>query len=116
MPLLGPISTALESDVSRELRQQNLVIWLDKDSHYTAFVDQLAARHAQGDFFAPVVSFRGSYLEMMLALETHGNNETPDLLLIHLPGHIEDTVRKTPLLELYRAGEPEPATAKPSIR
>ncbi|MGC1308316.1 MAG: BREX-6 system phosphatase PglZ [Phormidesmis sp.] len=104
MPPLGPITSTLEADVSRELRNQKLVIWLDKDSHYTAFVDQLALRHSQGNFFAPVVSFRGSYLETMLALENHGNHETPDLLLIHLPGHIEDTVRKTPLLELYRAG------------
>lgn len=57
MPTPGPITTTLEADVSRELRNQKLVIWLDKDSHYTAFVDQLALRHSQGNFFAPVVSF-----------------------------------------------------------
>ncbi|MEN8443935.1 MAG: BREX-6 system phosphatase PglZ [Cyanobacteria bacterium J06555_13] len=101
----GPITSTLEADVSRELRQRSLVIWLDKDGHYTPYVDQLAERYAQGDFFAPVIPFRGSYLETMLALESHGNKENPDLLLIHMPGHTEDTIRQTPILELYRAGK-----------
>lgn len=104
MPTLGPITQTLETEVCRKLRQQNLVIWLDKDGHYSPYVDQLTKRYAQGDFFAPVVSFRGSYLEMMLALEPHGNRETPDLLLVHLPGHTTNSIRETPLLELYRAG------------
>ncbi|ESA32469.1 hypothetical protein N836_26035 [Leptolyngbya sp. Heron Island J] len=104
MSSLGPITTTLEADVSRELRQQHLVIWLDKDSHYTDYVDELAQRYSQGDFFAPVIPFRGSYLEMMLALENHGNKETPDLLLIHMPGHTTKSVRRTPILEMYRAG------------
>lgn len=101
---LGPITTTLEAEISRELRQQHLVIWLDKDSHYTTYVDKLAQRHAQGDFFAPVIPFRGSYLEMMLALENHGNKATPDLLLIHMPGHTLQSIRNTPILEMYRAG------------
>ena len=105
MPTLGPITSTLEAEVSSRLRQQSLVIWLDTDSHYTAYVNQLAERRAEGDFFAPVVAFRGSYLETMLALETHGNKETPDLLLIHMPGHNINTIKQTPLLELYRAGK-----------
>ena len=104
MPTLGPLTTQLESELSSQLRNHSLVIWLDKDSHYTDYVNQLAERRSQGDFFAPVVAFRGSYLEMMLALEPYGNEVTPDILLIHMPGHTEDSIRKTPLLELYRAG------------
>lgn len=104
MLTLGPLTTQLESELSSQLRNHSLVIWLDKDGHYTDYVNQLAERRSQGDFFAPVVAFRGSYLEMMLALEPYGNQVTPDILLIHMPGHTEDTIRKTPLLELYRAG------------
>ncbi|MGB3294137.1 MAG: BREX-6 system phosphatase PglZ [Phormidesmis sp.] len=105
MPTLGPITTTLEAEVSSRLRQQSLIIWLDKEGHYTDYVDQLAERHAKGDFFAPVVAFRGSYLEMMLALEPYGNRAAPDLLLIHMPGHNHSTVRQTPILELSRAGK-----------
>ena len=104
MPTLGPLTENLESELSSKLRNQSLVIWLDKDSHYTHYVDQLIERRANGDFFAPVVAFRGSYLEMMLALQDYGNKVTPDILLIHMPGHTEETIRKTPVLELYRAG------------
>ncbi len=104
MPTLGPITAKLESELSSRLRNHSLVVWLDKDGHYTDYVNQLAERRSQGNFFAPVVAFRGSYLEMMLALEPYGNQVTPDILLIHMPGHTEETIRKTPLLELYRAG------------
>jgi hypothetical protein len=104
MTTLGPITTLLEAELKRELRQRHLVIWLDKDGHYSRYVDHLVERHAKGDFLAPVVPFRGSYLEMLLALEDYGNGQTPDLLLIHMPGHTEDSIRKTPILELYRAG------------
>lgn len=104
MPTLGSITHTLEAEVSDQLRQQSLIIWLDKDAHYTSYVDSLAKRYATGNFFAPVIPFRGSYLEMMLALEPYGNKEKRDILLVHMPGHTEDTIRQTPLLELYRAG------------
>jgi hypothetical protein len=104
MSQLGPITAALEEEVTRELRQRGIVVWLDKDGSYTAYVDALADRYKRGEFFAPVVAFRGSYLAMMLALEPYGNGLDPEPLLIHMPGHTEESIRTTPLLELYRAG------------
>jgi PglZ domain len=104
MSELGIITTVLEAEVKTELRQRGIVIWLDKDSYYNNYVDSLIERHARGDFFAPVVAFRGSYLEMLLALENYGNGLDPEPLLIHMPGHTEESIRKTPILELYRAG------------
>jgi hypothetical protein len=98
------IATALEAEIKEKLRNYGIVIWLDKDSHYTAYVDALAQRHIEGNFFAPVIPFRGSYLEMLFALEPYGNGETPDRLLIHMPGHTTETIRKTPILEFYEAG------------
>ncbi len=104
MSQLSPITAVLEAELKRELRQRGIVIWLDKDGYYNNYVDELIARYNRGDFFAPVVGFRGSYLEMVLALETYGNGLDPEPLLIHMPGHTEETIRKTPILELYRAG------------
>lgn len=104
MSARSPITALLEEEVKRELRERAIVVWLDRDGSYTSYVDALAERHARGDFFAPVVRFRGSYLDAMLALEDHCNGQDPDPLLLHLPGHTEETVRKTPLLEVYRAG------------
>jgi PglZ domain len=104
MSNLGLITKTLEAEVTEQLRQKGIVVWLDKDAHYNAYVDNLIERYNQKEFFAPVIAFRGSYLEMILALDNYGNGLDPEPLLIHLPNHTEETVRTTPILELYRAG------------
>lgn len=102
---LPPITAALEAQISHEIRQHGLVIWLDKDGLYTAYVDDLIQRYQAGHFFAPVVAFRGSFLELLLDLETQNQDDsTAKNLLIHMPGHTEQTIRTTPVLELYHAG------------
>ena len=101
---LGLITKTLEAEVTEQLRQKGIVVWLDKDAHYTAYVDDLIERHQQGEFFAPVVAFRGSYLEMILGLDSYASGLDPEPLLIHMPNHTEETIRTTPVLELYRAG------------
>ena len=100
----GPVSEFLEADVRGWIRRNRIVVWLDVDSHYVAFVDRLMAARAAGALPYPVYAFRGSYLELMMALEgvAGGVEKTP--LLIHLPGFNEETIKQTPLLELYRAG------------
>lgn len=75
-------------------------IWLDSEGVYTGFVDKLAER----GFFAEVVAFRGSYVETILALDGKGEGLDPEPLLVHLPGHTTESVRQTPLLEIYHAG------------
>ncbi len=104
MVQLGPIISVLEEDVKQELRQKGIVIWLDKDAHYKGYVDELVKRYERGEFPFPVVPFRDSYLEMLLALEPYGNGKYPDRLLLHMPGHTEESIRKSPILELYHAG------------
>ena len=100
----GPISTLLEHELEQEVRQRGVVIWLDSGAVYSRFVDGLAEKANRGEFCTPVIAFRGSYLDTMLQLEGHGDGLDPESLLIHLPGHSEDLVRQTPLLEMYRAG------------
>lgn len=104
MAQISLITNVLEEEVKRELRQRGIVVWLDKDGIYIPYVDQLVDRYSKGEFFAPVIAFRGSYLEMLLALEPYGNGLDQEPLLIHMPGHTEESIRKTPVLELYRAG------------
>lgn len=101
---VGAASQALEQEVKNELRRQGIVVWLDKDKAYSAFVDGLAARHSRGDFPYPVVGFRGSFLELLLQLEPHGSGLDKQPLLIHMPGFNEESIKATPVLELYSAG------------
>lgn len=105
---LSPLARTLESDLCKALRNHHLVIWLDKDHAYEAYVDRLVQRYQDQDFFAPVVAFRGSYLKMLLHLEALCADKldlaTAPLLLLHMPGHTEHTIRDTPILSLYRSG------------
>lgn len=98
------ITSALEAELREKIQKTHLVVWLDVAGHYTAFADDLLRRHREGDFPYPVVAFRGSFLETMLALEPHGAGVERPQLLVHVPGHNKASIRKTPLLEVYEAG------------
>jgi len=97
------LSEALERQISTQVRK-GLVVWLDKDGLYSEFVDRLAERRAQGQFSAPVVAYRGSFLELMLAMEKTQEGLDSEPLLLHVPGYTDTSIRNTPLLEAYRAG------------
>ena len=103
-PTSLPVSATLEADLRTWVRKHGVVLWLDLDDHYSAFVDSLAARRAGGDLLYDVRAFRGSHLALMLELEKLAGGVDKTLLVIHLPGFNEETVRQTPLLELYAAG------------
>ncbi len=103
-PLAGPVSAALEREVREKLRTHGVVVWLDGDGSYTAFVDALAARARAGAFPDPVVPFRGSWLAWLLEVEGHGNRLDATPLLVHVPGGTPESVLTTPVLELYEQG------------
>lgn len=99
-----PLTEALEKQVETRLRERGLVVWLDKEGTYISFVDELQRRHQRGQFFAPVVAYRGSFLDTMFALEPFQDGLDPEPLLLHVPGHNDQTIKDTPLLEAYKAG------------
>ena len=100
----GPVSTALESDLRTWVQRHGIVVWLDLDNHYAAFVDRLAAARKAGALPYEVRAFRGSHLDLMMALEGVTGGVEKAHLVIHLPGFTENTVHRTPLYELYAPG------------
>ncbi|MFW6031477.1 MAG: BREX-6 system phosphatase PglZ, partial [Myxococcota bacterium] len=93
-------SRALAGEVRRAVRERGLVVWVDGEGKYSRFVDEL-----QGESFPyPVVPFRGSYLELLLAMEPYANGPQPDHVLVHLAGLTKESVKETPVYELYKAG------------
>ena len=96
------VSAALAAEVKHKIRENGLVVWLDAEHLYGDLADHLAA--GAFGFSYPVVSYRGSYLELMLALETYGNAVRPEHLLIHVPGLNKESVKETPAYELAAAG------------
>jgi len=101
----GPVSTILEADVREWLSKHSLVIWLDADNLYSDFVEQLIELRKTEQIKYDVYTFRGSHLELMLELENVTGGIDTTRAVIHLPGFNEETVKSTPLFELYRAGK-----------
>jgi hypothetical protein len=104
MTTLDPVSETLEADLRDWVRRHGIVVWLDLDDHYGGFVDRLTQLREAGSLPYDVRTFRGSHLELMLALEPLAGGVDKTQLVVHLPGFTEDTVRTTPFLELYFAG------------
>ena len=67
--VLGPVSAVLEDDLRAAVSRGGLVVWLDADDNYSPFVDRLMARRAAGGLPYDLKAYRGSHLELMLALE-----------------------------------------------
>jgi hypothetical protein len=107
----APVSAKLRELLEAEIARAQIVVWLDPKGHYTAFVDALRDTN---DWIAPVLAHRGSYLELMLALEDHASSVDKSPLLIHLPGPID--VKNTPMLEIYRAGKHFPKNIETLVR
>jgi hypothetical protein len=103
-PVGGPVSTALEADLREWIRKHGVAVWLDLDGHYSAFVDRLVEARAAGELDYDVRAFRGSYLALMLSLEGLAGGVEKVPMVVHLPGFNEESVRDTPLFELYAAG------------
>ncbi len=95
-------SARLAQELTKKVRDRGLVLWVDAERQYDAFVDALGQKQLGFDY--PVVAFRGSYLELMLALEPFGNGLYPEKALVHLSGLNKESVKETPVYELYKAG------------
>jgi hypothetical protein len=65
---LGPISTALEAELCKQLQQNGIVIWLDRDGLYTELVDRFQSLRAEEQLPYAVHGLRGSPLALMLDL------------------------------------------------
>jgi hypothetical protein len=100
--MMGPVSQALEVELRELARAYGIIVWLDAEGSYTTFADALANRATKGEFDIRVRRFRGSYLETILALENDLDQRLP--LIVHVPGHNKDSIKQTPLLEVYSAG------------
>lgn len=100
-----PVSAHVLAEARLELRRYGLVIWLDREGHFTPLVDRLAGSDSEAQLGAPVRALRGSHLALLRSLDGLQDGLDPTPLLVHVPGHNEQSLRATPLLELYHAGK-----------
>lgn len=99
---LGPVSQTLLDELKEKMGERP-VVWLDKGQHYTEFFDGL------GDdtklLGGHLVGYRGSYLELMSALAPLTSGADPSPFLLHVPGTSKETIKDTPLLQIYEFGQ-----------
>jgi len=98
---MGILTEYLGKKLERDLREKGLLVWLDKDGVFRPAV----AAFRQRPFPYPVFAYEGSFLELMAASrQTLSTRDNPKCL-IYMPGFSEETIRETPLLEAYKAGQ-----------
>ncbi len=98
----GPVTVLIEQKLLAAIREKGLVVWLDADAAWSSFVDALTPR--ANDLGIAVLAYRGSYLELLFAMRSEATGVDKPPLVLHLPGLTDETVKKSPALELYRAG------------
>ncbi len=117
---LGPVSATLIAELREEARKHGVLVWLDKDGIYTDLVDTLIRARAKASaptegslavessstsgFPYPLFAYRGSFLELMLALDGHVDGATMRPLVLHMPGFNEEDMAQTHVYDLYRSG------------
>lgn len=100
----GPVSEAVAAELRTWVRRHGVVVWLDADDHYSGLVERLEKARQDKTLPYDVFAYRGSFLELSMALEHVAGSATPKPVVIHLPRFNEQDVRQTPMLELYLAG------------
>ena len=101
---LGPVSRALEEDLRAYVVRGGIVVWLDADGAYNGLAERLIALRAAQQLPYEVRAYRGSHLELMLAIDDLADGADKPALVIHAPGFNKESIRQSPLLELSLAG------------
>jgi hypothetical protein len=65
---LGPLSTALEAELRKQVQQNGIFVWLDRDGHDQELVDRLQNLRAEEQLPSAIHGFRGSQLALMVDL------------------------------------------------
>ena len=101
---MGVVKEYLTRQIRQDLKAKGLCVWLDAQNEYTDFVLEIQEQHRLNKFEYPVLSFKGSFLELMIQLTPYFSSKDNQPCLVHVPGLNQTTIRKTPLLEAYKAG------------
>jgi hypothetical protein len=95
-----------------KIKERRVVVWYDERREFQPFVDEVrgAPRTARepvcvavGGAKAHLAEYAGSMFELRAAVEPHVSGDTPDAVVIYLPGVAHDA-KGSVLMELEKAG------------
>lgn len=111
--MTGPVSRALLGELTALVRQHGLVLWPDPPRTWASLASSLEQAGAEAPF--PLLSYKGSWLELMFALHPWSGTVDPPALVVYLPGVEPKAALGTPLLEVWEAGRAFPERALHTI-
>jgi hypothetical protein len=105
---MHPLHDYVAKQLAEEIRSRRVVVWYDEQSEFRPFV---GGPRASGDpvtvtvagSSARLVEYAGSMFELRAAVEPHVRADTPDAVVLYMPGCVRDA-RGSALMELELAG------------
>ncbi len=110
---MHPLHEYIADHLAEKLKSRKVVVWYDKPGDFAPFVAEIrGARRTNsvpvsvniGGIEAQLVEFNQSMFELRAAVELFVSKDTPECVVIYLPGCERDR-RGSVLMELEKAGE-----------
>jgi len=110
---MHPLHDYLAASLSDKLKARRVVVWYDVRREFVPFVEELRgapncpgklATVCVGDTNAQLAEYDGSFFEVRAVVESVVAADSPEPLLVYLPG-VERDLKASVLMELEKAGE-----------
>jgi hypothetical protein len=110
---MHPLHEYVAKQLAERLKSKKLVVWYDERSEFAPFIGEVRGGPRTGyepaavsvsGVTARLAEYSGSMFELRAAVEPRVSGDTPEAVLIYLPGCDRDR-RASVLMELEKAGE-----------
>lgn len=102
---MGIISEYIEKRLDADARERGLLVWLDRNGDYTALAQKLEEKSRAARGAVPVYCYQGSFLDVMAKSQEALGGRSKPRCVVHVPGMDEESIKATPLYEIYCAGQ-----------
>jgi hypothetical protein len=122
--LMHPLHEDIARLLGERLKARGIVVWYDPHAEFAQFVDELRGTPAAGAALSQVVvggspaslvQFAGSMFELRAFVEPLVSGDTPDRVVVYLPG-LERDEHGSVLMEMEKAGDCWPPRLKTIAR
>jgi hypothetical protein len=109
---MHPLHDYVARQLADEIKSRRVVVWYDEPGEFGPFVDEVRGGPRTGSepvmvnvggASARLVEYAGSMFELRAAIEPHVRADTPDPVVLYLPGCVREP-RGSALMELELAG------------
>jgi hypothetical protein len=109
---MHPLHDYVAKQLADKLKSRRVVVWYDERSEFQRFVNEVRGGSRAtteptdvrpGGATARLAEYAGSMFQLRAVVEPHVNGDTPEALVVYIPGCARDR-RASVLMELEKAG------------